>query len=278
MSKSVITRYFSDEHFVKIRSDFSFLIKMIIESGFEYDFQIRDNYFSLYYKGNNLGKVSYRKEDLYQIQIHKKFINDKIKARFKHQEKGNYLKFDIPTNKLKLFFSSNNLLSMGQMVKRVNYQEETTFEQMLITDNVDRTDLIIIDRQIVDRCHPTKMDLLALARKDKNNYQFCIIEVKLGNNPELKGDVIEQLDGYKKRISDNFNDYKNCYEVNFRQKKEVGIFKQSININIVPGVLGVIVVGGYSGIADKNIKELKQKSPHIKIVHLKNIINLSKLI
>jgi hypothetical protein len=33
-----------------------------------------------------------------------------------------------------------------------------------------------------------------------SNYQLYVIEVKLGTNPELKGDVINQLKGYIHRI------------------------------------------------------------------------------
>jgi len=147
-----------------------------------------------------------------------------------------------------------------------------------MTDNVNRQDLIIIDRQVVDKKHRTKMDLLALTKNKDNDYQFCIIEVKLGNNPELKGNVITQLKGYVKRISKYFNDYKECYEINFRQKQEMGLFNPSLKINIFPGVLSVIVVLGYSGIAQKSIKELKSKDPTIRILHLKNTIDLSKTI
>jgi hypothetical protein len=45
-------------------------------------------------------------------------------------------------------------------VKTINFQEEVIFEQMIMTDNVDRKDFIIIDRQILDETAKTKMDLL----------------------------------------------------------------------------------------------------------------------
>ena len=165
---------------------------------------------------------------------------------------------------------------MGQKVKEVNYQEETTFEQMLTTDNVNRKDLIIIDRQVVDKFNRTKMDILTLKQKSSDDYQFCIVEVKLGNNPELRGDVSTQLKGYIERISNHFEDYKKCYEINIMQKQSFGLVNQSLNVNIVPGVLGVVVVLGYSWIAQKSIKELKQKDPSIKVLHLKNSIDISK--
>jgi hypothetical protein len=274
----IIERYFSEDIFNHIKSDFGFLIDKIIRSGFEYDLQIRDNYFNLYYKGNSIGKISYStKTQLYKVEIHNKFINKKIEERFKPKE-GTYLVFMLRKEQLHPLFSSQNLLSMAQKVKGVYYQEETTFEQMIMTDNLNRPDLIIIDRQIVDKTFRTKMDLLALAKKRNNDYRFCIIEVKLGNNPELRDDVITQLKGYINRISENFEDYKKCYELNFRQKQELGLFAPSLKINIVPDVLGVVVVLGYTGIAQKSIKELKVKDPAIRILHLKNVIDLSKTI
>jgi len=274
----IIKRYFSEVIFSHIKADFRFLIDKIIQSGFEYDLQIRDNYFNLYYKGNSIGKISYStKTQFYKIEIHTKFIDKKIKERFMPKE-GNRLVFTLKREQLHPFFSSKNLSSMTQKVKEIPSQEETTFEQMIMTDNVNRQDLIIIDRQVVDKTTQTKMDLLALAKKENNDHQFCIIEVKLGNNPELRGDVINQLNGYISRISNNFEDYKKCYEFNFKQKQELGLFDPSLKINIVPNVLGLVVVLGYSGIAQKSTKELKGKDPTIRILHLKNIIDLSKAI
>lgn len=276
----IIKRYFSEDIFNQIKSDFGFLIAKVIQSGFEYDLQIRNNYFNLYYKGNSIGKISYStKTQLYKVKIHNKFINKKIKERFTRKE-GTYLIFMLRKEQLHPLFSSKNLSSMAQKVKNVKHQEETAFEQMIMTDNVKRQDLIIIDRQIVDATGRTKMDLLALTQKKDNDYQFCVIEVKLGNNPELQGAVSGQLKEYIDRISDNFEDYKKCYEKNFTQKQELGLFDdpslKSLKINIVPGVQGLVVVLGYSDIAKESIDELKKKDPTIKILHLKNIIDLSK--
>ena len=274
----VIKRYFPYDVFNSIKADFGFLIYRILQSGFEYDLQIRDNYFNLYYKGSSLGKISFSlKTGLYSIRIHHKFIDQKIKERFNPKE-GYYLTFILPKEKLHPLFSQANLTSMSHKVKTVNFQEEVIFEQMIMTDNVGRKDFIIIDRQILDKTAKTKMDLLALVKKADNNYQFCVIEVKLGNNPELKGDVITQLKGYIQRIEQeqNFDAYKKCYEINFSQKQELGLFDRDLNVKIIPGVLGIVVILGYSGLAQKSIAKLKEKDPSIKILHLKNLIDLSE--
>jgi len=163
---------------------------------------------------------------------------------------------------------------MGKKVKDIGYEEEIAFEQMLITDNIGRPDLIIIDRQVQEKGIRTRMDLLTLKQKGNSDYQFCVIEVKLGNNPELVGKVATQLEGYVKRLEDKFDIYKKTYELNFKQKQELGLFDKSLNINIVPDILGVVVVGGYSMIAEKRITDLRAKSPDIQIIQFKNRINL----
>lgn len=80
-----------------------------------------------------------------------------------------------------------------------------------------------------------------------------------------------------KRIEDNFKDYKECYEKNFKQKRELGMFDSPYSINIVPGVSGVIVVMGYSELAKKSIEELKQKNSSIKVIQLNNRLDIKKL-
>ena len=105
----VIKRYFSEDIFNRIKGDFGFLIDRILQSGFEYDLQIRDNYFNLYYKGNSLGKISFSsKTGLYNVRIHHKFVDQKIKERFKPQE-GTYLTFIIPKKQLHPLFSQSKL-------------------------------------------------------------------------------------------------------------------------------------------------------------------------
>ncbi|NLI11422.1 MAG: hypothetical protein GX425_02060, partial [Peptococcaceae bacterium] len=43
-----------------------------------------------------------------------------------------------------------NPIYIRSRIKAINNGEEITFEQMIITDNMDREDLIIIDRQVTD--------------------------------------------------------------------------------------------------------------------------------
>lgn len=278
----ICKRYFPEDVLGRIKKDFKFLIDKILESGFEYDLQLRDNYFNLYYKGKSLGKVLYRRRnDDYRIDIHPKFVYDQIKKRFEHSKVGNCLVFKLQTKQLPSFYSERNLRIMSQKVRQIYFQEELTFEQMIMTDNVNREDFIIIDRQIVEA--GMRIDLLALVKKEGNDYQFCVIELKLGNNPEPRKKIISQLRGYVTLVEKHFNKCKEGYKKNFKQKKDLGLFDgnqdiKNMDINIVREVLHVLVIVGYSGLAEKMKDELKKIDPTIRILLLKNIIDLSKTI
>ncbi len=280
---SAIKRYFSEDVFERIKSNFKFLVNEIITSGFEYDLQIRNNYFNLYYKGNSLAKVTPKAKEMYEVEINKKFFSKTTAAKDRRftenqYERGDYICLRIPNNHLHPLFQNKYLKEFCSYIKKVGFQEEIIFEQMIMTDNAKRADFVIIDRQISDKTDPTRLDLLSLVQKNGNDYQFYPIEVKLGNNNDLKEDVIEQLRGYVKRIKNNFGDYKICYELNIKQKQELGLMDNNLKINIINGVFGLVVVGAYSKIADKRIKELKQKAPELRVIQLNNSIDLTKLI
>jgi hypothetical protein len=270
-----------------IVSDFGFLIEKIKGSGFEYDLQIRDGYFNLYYKGNSIGNIKYKPRlQRYEISIHEKFVDNRMIKRFQPvlNSKKNQV-FTIERKQLHPLFSANNLKTMSMRVKKNFFQEEVIYEQMLMTDNIGRDDLMIIDRQVSDKVSSPKMDLLSLKRNGDGDYQFCILEVKLGNNQELEGTdddskkkgVNRQLAEYIERIEDNFDDYKACYEKNLEQKERLGLLTRPEGFRIVPGVRGVVVVMGYSGMAEKKIKSLKRKDPSIKVIRLYNKLDISKM-
>ena len=192
--KRVVQRYFSPDLFNKnvrfqdFKKDIADLIDKIKTFEFEYDFEIREDYFNLYYRGNSIGKVEYRLDNAeYKIRIHDKFIHDdetkKPKARpfdlkktFKcRNDSDGYFIFTIPRNKFRSFYSSQNLKSMAMRVKENNFQEEPAFEQLLITGNLDRDDFVIIDRQVMDGSGDgTKIDMLVLCQvwNDGENKTF----------------------------------------------------------------------------------------------------------
>lgn len=273
-----IKRYFSLKNLKRIKKDFKFLISLIDTSYGEFDFAIRDNYFNIYYKGNSLAKVEPKKNDLYKVIINVKFFaNTKAdNPKFYIAKNGsNNISLTLNTKQLHPFFQKKHITEFASRIKKVHNGEEIDFEQALITDNLNKKNIIFIDRQVTDTILKRKrLDLLALRQVEGNKYKFLVSEVKLGNNKELKNKVASQLDDYLKHIKTNFTDYKKCYEIQFSQKKELGLIKipASNKIEIIEPVEGIILVGGYSGIAKKQISELRTTFPHLKIKQFTNEI------
>lgn len=269
-----IKRYFTPTTINRIKKDFNLLLQFIKKTNGEFDFSIRENSFNIYFKGNSLAQITPKEKNLYKISIHSKFFDDtKADDKKYYKYKKNSDNIILEDEHLHPFFQSKHMLEFASKIKKVNNGEEITFEQTLITDNLNRSDLIIIDRQVTDSTLKGKrMDLLVLKQIKENEYNFMILEVKLGNNNELKSKVVNQLDYYINHINQYFNDYKSCYELQYEQKVELGILENMPfkKIKIVKPVEGMVVVGGYSGIAKKNIDLLKKQYPSLEVKHFEN--------
>ena len=265
----MVKRYFSEENFTRLQNDFEFLIKIIKSFKGELEFSIRDNYFNLYSRGNSATKVSFLPNGTYRIEINKKFyppslIKDK---RFSDTPSGDYQVIKTTSDFLYPLLQIKSLKEIYSKIKSVNFSEELVLEQMLITDNLNRDDLILIDRQVTDDQIRGRMDLLALKQLQGNQYQFLVLEAKMGNNSELEDKVADQIKSYVAHITEHFKEYKSCYEKNYSQKKIWGLFENPHwdAIEIVPNVQGMIIVGGYSGLAKEQIVMLKKNYPTIKV-------------
>ena len=293
----VIKRYLDDSLFEHVKKDCKFLTGMVSRSYGEVDMELRENYFNLYYRGDSLAKVD-KDSRGYKVEIHEKFADqpaieklvksDPRTRNIAYKKIGKYVQLRVPPENLHLFFQKKNLELLEGNIKEINHGEEIAFEQVLITDNLGRKDLIIIDRQVAEKRGQGQIDLLALYRNSNGSlyhYHFLVIEVKLGHNPELSGKVGEQIASYINRISENISAYVECYKKNYQQKKELGLFPEGwpSNIEIEKKVEGLIVVGGYSIEGEKQIKNLKQKrekdkSWDFKVIQIVNKIDLSKAI
>ena len=305
----IIERYLkvrsqNPEMWKQTKKDLKPLVGLINRSGGEYSLQPREDYFNIYYQGNSLAKVIPNKHGTYSARIHKEFLQldepDKILKKLKQYSsinetspnakgKRKYVIFRIHPGKLYHFFQSNHLKALSSNIRAVHSGEEITFEQVLITDNPPSEKLIIIDRQVADHKNKAQMDLLALERASVDKpFHFVVIEVKLGKNTELHEKVGEQLNGYVKHIKKHMKDYIACYKENYRQKKQLGLFDpfdhclpDEIEINTdEKTVEGLIVVGGYSGLAKKALTNLchniKENRWDIKVQQMRNEIKIDK--
>ena len=272
---SKIQRYFSEIQFKNFKNDIykgtNPLPLSIRNSGGELDLQLRPgNKFNIYYKGNSLAEVQVHINN-YNVKIHNKF--DPIscagkdgKKRFpknRFMKSGEYVHIPIKRDEFLKFFQKNIIQALCSKIKSVNNGEEIAFEQSLMTDNLNYENFIIIDRQVGGGGLKGYLDLLALRKIEKGKYRFVVLEVKLGNNTELKGKVVGQIEGYMAGINKNISSFQKCYENNYAQKKEIGLFLDYFpnTIKIDKIVEGKIVVGLYSMIGDQYIKELNSKYP-----------------
>jgi ribonuclease J len=278
-----LIRFISDNKIETHLTPLLFLAQKVRDSKGELDLQLRNDYLNVYYKGNSLAKVTIH-SDHFQIEVHKEFElaeavkKDIPKKRFSvgsiiQGKKYSLMNITDPILFQK-FFQDRIIKALATKIKNKNNGEEITFEQSLITDNIDNEKLIIIDRQVGGGGIPGKLDLLGLKQVASGRYKFAVLEVKLGNNPELKSDVAGQLNRYVTAIEKNFKAFKECYEKNYAQKKLLGLFPASFpsTITIEDGVIGKILVGSYSRIAETQIDELLKNNPHFK--YQKTVIKL----
>lgn len=301
VKRPVIQRYLSPDIWEKTKKDLTLkrLVRLINSYGGEYSLQLRENYFNIYYQGNSLAKVIPNNNWTYSAVIHTEFLQldkpDKILRKLKQYSSSNeasqdakgkrkYVIFRIHPGKLYHFFQSNHLKALSSNIRAVHSGEEITFEQVLITDNPPSNNLIIIDRQVADHASKAQIDLLALRRDSVDKpFRFLVIEIKLGRNPELHGRVGEQLNKYLKRIKtkEYMADYVTCYKENYRQKKELGLFGSDLpnDIEIDKNTVeGLVIAGGYSGLADKALPDLcekiREKRWDVKVQRMRNEIKI----
>jgi hypothetical protein len=229
-----------------------------------------------------LAKVELREKEPYKIEINTKFLDfgrDKYIFADEQRFSGNFtgtredrVSFSIKAKYLHPFFQKRYLNAIRSNIDKAGSKGEVLFEQMLITDNLNRENIFIVDQQITETSlNRRRMDLLALKQVRGNQYCFQLIEVKLGNNKELKKDVGLQLNQYLEHINANFEDWKQCYEKNYQQVKMTGIFEKPSHteIKIINNTKGEVVVCGYSGVGEEYLDELRATYPLINVKQFK---------
>ena len=263
----------------RMQKHFGFLLDTVKRSYGELDLQLRNNYFNVYFRGNSLAKVTFLPDDEYAVEIHERFLKGTgiasgLSTDTSGKQKGR-VRIRVKAFELHTLLQVNTIRRLKRNIRDVNNGEETTFEQLLISDNPPTNEFFIIDRQVTDSdLNRKRLDLLALENTGGNQYRFVVIEVKLGKNPELREKVAEQLALYVSHISGAaFRDYRACYSRNYEQKKILGLLPlPHQSIEIVEGVRGLVVVGGYSALAAEQIEELKKSHPEIKTERFRNRI------
>ncbi|MBN1805231.1 MAG: hypothetical protein JW837_08280 [Sedimentisphaerales bacterium] len=183
--------------------------------------EIRDNYINLYFKGNSLLKLSESINESYKAYVHEKFRRDlDIPLDFvDHETTAKFLK-NIPLLK-------ENIVMHGK------HSLEIEYEQMIIRANNfeprNNSEYFIIDRQYV--VGKQRFDLVGIfwdrvARRKGQEVDLCFIEVKFALNQDIS-EVHNQLKRYYETIEPNAGNIAEESEAIFRQKLELGLYKQS---------------------------------------------------
>jgi len=252
-----------------MKRDLKPVVRLINDSSGEFDLQIRKDCFNLYYQGNSVAHVTPRRNRTYSIRIHERFVADSIQKKLEQyssstRAKSGYITFSVKAKDLHPFLQRNHLNSISAQIRKVHNGEEITMEQVIVTDNPPTPDFFIIDRQVADHLTWARVDLLALRRDDPGQHHFVVFEIKLGRNPELREKAGRQVSTYVTHIRQHIGDYAYCYEKNYEQKRQLGLFgnaripmPDSIQIDREPDdVEGIVVAGGYSQLAMRNIEKL----------------------
>jgi len=264
-----IDRFFrhEGEDWETIKKDLKPLVNLINNSNEEYNLQIRQDCFNVYYQGNSLAQVRPKRNRVYAVVIHERFLSDSVREKLgmyssSRQYKNGYVNFKVQGNDLRRFFQRNHLNSISGKIRMVHNGEEITMEQVMVTDNPPSVDFLIIDRQVADHLNWARADLLALKRGETGKYRFVVIEVKLGRNHELREKAGKQVSDYVEHIRNHIGDYTICYQKNYEQKKQLGLFDESMPDTIIidrdiDSVEGIVVAGGYSKLAEENSRQLQ---------------------
>jgi len=178
----IINRFFNPVNFKRMKDDFKFFLEMIKNDDYrgELDLALRDNYFNLYYKGNSLAKVEFKKGNSYKISINKRFLEGTSVVKDKRfsvaLNKDNSATVVLDKKLLHPFFQKKYIKQIISKIRKVNNGEEITLEQAIITDNLEREDIIIIDRQIKDKVLKKEWICLLCVRwkKIKTNIVFAL--------------------------------------------------------------------------------------------------------
>jgi len=271
-----IKRYLSEENLKRLMKEKPFLIKNIINSQGKLILCLRNNYFNVYYRGNSLAKVSFAPEEKYIVEMHSKFVPEEIKNdptfnnKFKivtDKETEKVYSFNIEQCELRKLLQKKYIEKIESKITQVNYKEELEFQHFVMEENIFNEEYCLIDIQITDESAAQKrIDMIGLKHLEKNKYIMVIMEVKLGNNKELEDAVYYQVKGYSEHVKKYFKCYKETYEKQYNQLKQLGLIcgHDSETIIIEDEIDEMILVGRYIAKAKKQIGELIIHHPDIK--------------
>ena len=186
------------------------------------DFEIRDGYVNIYYKGNSIIKLN----ENGSFEIHKKFLKGTSLSNSTFSSSSdvkNYLD-NIPLIK-------NNVIS----VKSKRPTLEIEYEQLLIrSNNLNKnvnSEIFLTDRQYTDNKNNSRFDLSGFYwgrnnRKRNHTVPLTFIEVKYSLNPDI-AEIDQQIDKYYNAVKSSISDIAIETEYLKNLKIDLGLINQS---------------------------------------------------
>lgn len=296
--RQYISRHLDPEGLLwKHRADLQFLAAMARNSGDKLQFAIRDGRVTLYHQGNLVCTVlaapaKYGRP--YKVAFGDRFVApthprggweplgehwdllDKIAeaAGSEGRLSGGYWYFNVTAGEMRHALDPAIVKRVMAAVRAIDYGGEIGFEQLFIAANQPRPGFIILDRQVADS-HPDfrrqRMDVLALRRDDASGqYKFVVVELKLGANPAVEGDVIAQCRRYADHLSgDVAADYAATYRLNYEQMRAFGFYRGAgmpATVKIETGGVGKVVVIAHAAPGlDATIERLQKDNPDVHV-------------
>ena len=195
------------------------IIRRVIKDR-DLDLEIRENYLNIYYKGNSLLHLSEKSPQSYHPYVHPKFLKGISLTDFTDQASVDNFLRNIPVIK-------DNIVLLGKPSLEIEY------EQMIIRANNheprNNSEYFIVDRQVTAG-EAGRFDLTGLfwertGRRRGQTVPLCLFEVKFALNQDIQH-VDEQLKRYYLAIRDKASQLAEETECIFRQKLELGLFRQ----------------------------------------------------
>lgn len=267
----VIDRCLDDAVLAQVKDHFGHALKEVADGELGIEMFVRPNgKFNLYHRGMSIAAVTVRANS-YRVEIASRFCGASNSSSIfnvapdglTQKGGGGRAWFKVPASRSTVweFFKQANLRKLCNAVRATDFSEELAIEQLIIAENRRRPDYIIVDRQVQDTESGGKeADLLALRRVEGVRYSIDVIEIKLADNKEVDAQVIGQIAGYRDYVEAHFDDYKRCYERQYRQRHELGLLGKALPsaVEIERPVRGRIIVTGFRGNTRRCIECLRQ--------------------
>ena len=212
-------RKLSENYMFALMNGFLSDIRKTIIADKDLDLQIRDNYINIYFKGNSLLKLTEVDPEKYAVDIHTKFLGDKVIQDLSSKETTDEFISFIP-------FLKKNIIKHG--VKSL----ELEYEQLIIRANNNEkrnnSEYFFIDRQYATK--EGRHDLTGIywkweGRRRGQVVPLCFMEIKFALNQDIKS-VHSQIKRYYEDINQNTKSIAQESEKILEQKLDLGLFDQ----------------------------------------------------